>query len=282
MGKLGSREMTASSDLDLLVVYDADPDGPDSDGPRPLAASRYYTRLTQRLIAALTAATRRGLLYTVDMRLRPSGNQGPLATRFRGFVQYQAEEAETWEHMALTRARVVAGDPDLGARIEVAIRTCLAGRERHGLGGEITALRALVERGKPHAGAWDLKLVPGGQLDVEFLAQGLVLRHARAHPDLGGLPTAAVFEAARDRGLLAQGDATLLAEAALLYTDVTQLTRLAVEGPFDPVKAGEGLRRRIAAACGLPDFATLERHLAETAAAVRDRFVALLSAEPTA
>ena len=280
MGKLGSREMTAASDLDLLVVYDADPDGPDSDGPRPLAAPRYYTRLTQRLIATLTAATRRGLLYTVDMRLRPSGNQGPLATRFRGFVQYQAEEAETWEHMALTRARVVAGDPDLGARIGDAIRTCLAARARDGLGDEIAALRALVERGKPHAGAWDLKLVPGGQLDVEFLAQGLVLRHARLHPDLAGRATAAVFEAARDNGLLAPGDATLLAEAALLYTAVTQLTRLAVEGPFDPAKAGEGLRRRIAAACGLPDFATLERHLAETAAAVRARFGALLSTDP--
>ena len=115
MGKLGSREMTASSDLDLLVIYDADPDGPDSDGPRPLAPSRYYTRLTQRLIGALTAPTRRGPLYAVDMRLRPSGNQGPLATRFSGFVQYQAGEAETWERMALTRARVVAGDAGLGA-----------------------------------------------------------------------------------------------------------------------------------------------------------------------
>ena len=280
MGKLGSREMTAASDLDLLVVYDADPDGPESDGSRPLAASRYYTRLTQRLIAALTAATRRGPLYAVDMRLRPSGNQGPLATRFRGFVQYQAEDAETWEHMALTRARVVAGNPDLGSRLATAIRTCLAARRRDGLGGEIAALRALVERGKPHASAWDLKLIPGGQLDVEFLAQSLVLRHAGAHPDLGGLPTVAVFEAARERGLLGHGDATLLAEAALLYTDVMQLTRLAVEGLFDPAKGGEGLRRRIAAACGLPDFATLERHLAETAMAVRDRFGALLSADP--
>ncbi len=125
MGKFGSREMTAVSDLDLLIIYDFDPDHPDSDGPRPLAAPRYYTRLSQRLIAALTVATRRGTLYDVDMRLRPSGNQGPLATQFRGFLRYQSEEAETWERMALTRARVVAGDAALGDRIAATIRAQL-------------------------------------------------------------------------------------------------------------------------------------------------------------
>ncbi len=280
MGKLGSREMTAASDLDLLVVYDADPAGPDSDGPRPLAAPRYYTRLTQRLIAALTAATRRGSLYKVDMRLRPSGNQGPLATQFRGFVQYQAEEAETWERMALTRARVVAGDATLTARIEAAIAACLVHPRTGALGPEIAALRDFVERGKPHAGAWDLKLAPGGQLDLEFLAQFLVLRHGSRHAALFGRSTAAVFAAVRDAGLLPRDDADRLAEAAVLTTNVTQIMRLAVDGPFDPARAGEGLRRRIAAAAGLPDFATLERHLGETRAAVRAAFDRILAAGP--
>ena len=125
MGRLGSREMTATSDLDLLMIYDVDPAHPDSDGPRPLDASRYFTRLTQRLIANLTVTTRRGRLYDVDMRLRPSGNQGPLATRLSGFIDYQASGADLWEHMALTRARVVAGDTALAARVATAVRATL-------------------------------------------------------------------------------------------------------------------------------------------------------------
>ena len=269
LGKLGSREMTAASDLDLMVIYDADPAGPESDGPRPLAASRYYIRLTQRLIAALTAATRRGPLYAVDMRLRPSGTQGPVATQFRGFVHYQAEDAETWERMALTRARVVAGDAGLGQRVAAAVHDSLMRQRGDALGPAIAALRVLVARGKPAAGPWDLKLAAGGQLDVEFLAQFVVLRHAAAHPALIGLPTTAVFEAARALRLLSPGDAAALAEASTLFGDVLQRVRLAVDGPFDPTLAGEGLRRRIAGASGLPDFATLAAHLGETRAAVR-------------
>ncbi len=279
MGKLGSREMTASSDLDLLVIYDASSEDADSDGPRPLAPSRYYTRLAQRMIGALTAPTQRGPLYAVDMRLRPSGNQGPLATRFSGFVQYQAGEAETWERMALTRARVVAGDASLGARVGHAIRTALLRSPEPALGRQILDLRALVETGKPHAGPWDLKLMPGGQLDVEFLAQFFVLRHAKDHPALLGLTTTAVFAAARRAGLLAPDAEDLLAEAVTLYTDLSQIIRLAVDGVFDGVRAGVGLKRRLARAVALPDHATLQRHLAETALAVRATFDILLSAQ---
>jgi glutamate-ammonia-ligase adenylyltransferase len=93
MGKLGSREMTATSDLDLILLYDFDDARPDSDGKRPLHATQYYTRLTQRLISALTVSTRRGDLYEVDMRLRPSGRQGPVATKLGSFKDYQASEA---------------------------------------------------------------------------------------------------------------------------------------------------------------------------------------------
>ena len=125
LGKLGSREMTASSDLDLILIYDFDREQPDSDGPRPLHAVQYYTRIAQRLVAALTVATRRGQLYQVDMRLRPSGNQGPLATQLSSFVDYQNGAAEAWEHMALTRARAIAGDAGLGAQTQEAIEAVL-------------------------------------------------------------------------------------------------------------------------------------------------------------
>ena len=111
LGKLGGREMTATSDLDLIVIYDFDAEHPESDGTRPLYGAQYFTRLMQRLISALTAQTNYGVLYQVDMRLRPSGRSGPVATRIDSFASYQETEAWTWEHMALTRARVVSASP---------------------------------------------------------------------------------------------------------------------------------------------------------------------------
>src|SRR5208337_2787379 len=118
LGRLGAREMTASSDLDLIVVYDFDAEHPNSDGKRPLYGAQYFARLTQRLINALTVKTNYGALYQVDMRLRPSGRSGPLATHIDSFIFYQEREAWTWEHMALTRARVVSGSPAFAARVE--------------------------------------------------------------------------------------------------------------------------------------------------------------------
>ena len=122
LGKLGGREMTATSDLDLIVIYDFDDEHPESDGKRPLYGAQYFARLTQRLINALTAQTNYGALYQVDMRLRPSGRSGPLATQIAGFAGYQENEAWTWEHMALTRARVVSASPAFAARVEEVIR----------------------------------------------------------------------------------------------------------------------------------------------------------------
>ena len=122
LGKLGSREMTAASDLDLILIYDFPVDAGDSDGRKPLGPGLYYARLTQRLISALTAPTKAGRLYEVDMRLRPSGRQGPLATQLASFRLYQQDEAETWEHMALTRARFVAGDKSLGDDVAETVR----------------------------------------------------------------------------------------------------------------------------------------------------------------
>src|SRR5205814_3268350 len=125
MGRLGSREMTLASDLDLILIYDAPPESIGSAGPRPLALSTYYARLSQRLISAITVPTAEGRLYQVDMRLRPSGESGPIASSLAAFAQYQRDSAWTWEHMALTRARPIAGDADLQPRVRDAITTAL-------------------------------------------------------------------------------------------------------------------------------------------------------------
>ena len=124
MGKLGSREMTASSDLDLILIYDFDHDEPDSDGPRPLHGAQYFARLTQRLISAFTTRTNYGVLYEVDMRLRPSGRAGPLASRIDSFAEYQDREAWTWEHMALTRARVISARRVFAAKSKTSSARC--------------------------------------------------------------------------------------------------------------------------------------------------------------
>src|SRR6185312_340684 len=129
LGKLGGREMTATSDLDLIIVYDFDSEQPQSDGARSLYGAQYFARLTQRLISALSSQTNYGALYQVDMRLRPSGRSGPVATSIDAFQGYQQSEAWTWEHMALTRARVVSGPPGFASRVEAIVRSVLC-RER--------------------------------------------------------------------------------------------------------------------------------------------------------
>ena len=203
MGKLGSREMTAASDLDLILIYDFPADAGESDGARPLGASLYYSRFTQRLLAALTAPTRRGTLYEVDMRLRPSGRKGPLATQFSAFVLYQRDEAETWEHMALTRARVIAGDASLAADVADAIRDTLTRRrDPAAVAREVAKMRALIANEKGDRDPWDLKLVKGGLMDIEFVAQYATLAFAHDRPDILDVSTRRTIDKAGRAGLL--------------------------------------------------------------------------------
>jgi len=151
MGRLGSREMTLASDLDLILIYDAPPDSANSLGSRPLALSTYHARLSQRLISAITAPTAEGRLYEVDMRLRPSGESGPIALSLAAFAQYQRQSAWTWEHMALTRARPIAGDPALRDRIAAAVQAALTmRRDRRRRRGHRRHARSAVRRHRRH------------------------------------------------------------------------------------------------------------------------------------
>ena len=192
LGRLGSRELTADSDLDLVVLYDFDEEHRESSGPRGLDAVVYYTRLTQRLVAALTAPTRRGRLYDVDLRLRPQGGKGPLASQFKGFIAYEESEAELWEHMALTRARVIGGDEAFRAKVAQAIADIAARpRDPAKVVAEVQEMRALIAKEKGDQDPWDLKLAAGGLTDLDFLAQALVLAFGAEHRSLVGLATRA-------------------------------------------------------------------------------------------
>ena len=262
MGKLGGREMTAASDLDLIVVYDFDPAVAQTSGTRPLAPAHFYTRLTQRLISALASATAEGTLYDVDMRLRPSGQQGPVATQLSSFIAYQAESAWTWEHLALTRARVVSGPPELRARVEAAIRQALLKpRDPAKLTADVREMRERIAKEKGTEDIWDLKQVRGGLVDLEFIAQYLQLKHAPAHPHVLDQNTIGAYRKLRDAGLLAPEPADVLIPATRLLHDLTQILRLCLEGPFDPATAPSGLKELLANAGDTASFAELDQRL---------------------
>src|SRR5258708_7724388 len=176
LGKLGGREMTATSDLDLIIVYDFDAEHPQSDGARPLYGAQYFARFTQRLIGALSSQTNYGALCQVDMRLRPSGRAGPVATSIEAFSGYQQTEAWTWEHLALTRARVISGPPEFAARVGRVIRDVLSRkRDTKVISTDVVDMRHAIAKEKGEGTRWDLKYASGGLIDLEFIAQYLEL-----------------------------------------------------------------------------------------------------------
>ncbi len=280
MGRLGSREMTASSDLDLILLYDFDDDNPDSDGERSLHGAQYFARLTQRLISAFTTRTNYGVLYDVDMRLRPSGRAGPLASRITSFADYQEREAWTWEHMALTRARVISASPAFRQRIEGTIRAVLTRpRDAASTAGDVADMRRAIAQEKGEDDIWDLKLAAGGLVDIDFIAQYLQLVHASEKPEILSVSTLQVLDNAARLGVLPQSDAEILRSATRLYHDLTQIIRLCVTGKFNPETSGENLLRVMARAGDTPDFSTLQARVRETQAEVRRVFLALVGGD---
>jgi glutamate-ammonia-ligase adenylyltransferase len=277
MGKLGSREMTASSDLDLILIYDFDHEQPDSDGPRSLHGGQYFARFTQRLISAFTTRTNYGVLYDVDMRLRPSGRAGPVASRLDAFADYQDREAWTWEHMALTRARVISASPQFRAQIEQIIRDVLTRpRDRRIIASDVAEMRRAIALEKGEDDIWDLKYAAGGMVDIEFIAQYLQLVHAAETPEILNISTVQVLENAARLGILSQSVMEVLRPAARLYHDLTQILRLCVNSKFDPETAGEDLLRIMTRAGDAPDFSALEARVRETEADVRNVFLTLV------
>ena len=275
MGKLGSRELTAGSDVDLILLYDHDEDAEESDGDKPLAPSHYYARLTQRLIAAVSAPTAEGVLYELDLRLRPSGNKGPVATNLEAFGKYQRGEAWTWEHMALTRARPVAGDAALCEKIAAELDDILAmPRAFAATAGEAVKMRRLIEQEKPPRDQWDLKLMPGGLIDLEFIAQvARLCGHVAA--EMRSTATGDIL-AALDPDFADEQTRRELSEAHALFLSLTQVTRLCLTGPLDAGDMPPGLADLMLRNTDLPDMKVLEAHVADSAKRVRADFDRLL------
>jgi len=270
MGRLGSREMTLASDLDLILIYDTPLGADASNGPYPLPVANYYARLSQRLIGAITAPTAEGRLYAVDMRLRPSGEAGPIASHFNGFDRYQRESAWTWEHMALTRARPVAGDAQLCRRIsdtrEIVLR---APRDPKKLVIDVAEMRRRIADENPRPLPWDLKNRRGGLIDLEFIVQYLMLRHAAADP--------AILHRSTEKALAALGaKRALVPQAQIELTDAAVLLRnvqavLTLLGEMLPAAASlaEADATTLAHCVGAVDFARLDADITDATARVR-------------
>jgi len=279
LGKAGGCEMMTGSDLDLMLIYDHPEDVGDSQGgARSLPASQWFVRAAHAFVAAVTAPGVDGQLYAVDMRLRPSGNKGPVAVSLSGFRRYHAESAWTWERMALTRARVVAGPPALRDRVEAAIAEALAHAGAAAtIRADAAAMRARMVRELPPDGPWDVKLRPGGLIEVEFIAQVLQLVHAQTAPDLCCPTTRAALERLSAAGALPAEDAALLTRADRVWRTVQDMLRItAGRGAKEWLpEASVGPLLRAAAAAGAPavDVADLRATLDTLAEQVRAAFV---------
>ncbi|MEL6258657.1 MAG: bifunctional [glutamine synthetase] adenylyltransferase/[glutamine synthetase]-adenylyl-L-tyrosine phosphorylase, partial [Pseudomonadota bacterium] len=258
LGRLGAREMTAGSDLDLIVVYQP------CDGDAP---ETWFTRFTQRLISALSAPTGEGALYDVDMRLRPSGRAGPVAVRLSAFERYHREEAWTWEGLALTRLRVVAGDDALADKIVHAVRSAI-GETRDPERVRQDALDMLIKlhREKPAQGAWDLKLVPGGLVDLEFIVQSALL--SSGAPDAHQPLTLNAIDWLESQGHVAADEASTLRDGRRFLQTALQILRLASGEAFDPQNAAIGLKRVLVRSLACDDFDEVAARISETRSAI--------------
>lgn len=273
LGKFGGEEMAEGSDLDIMVVYSGDASG---DG---LSATEYYTRFTQRLISALSAPTEEGLLYEVDMQLRPSGSKGPVAVRLSSFARYYAEEAWTWELQALTRVRPVAGDPQLAQEVMQAAHAALVcARDKTKILSDVASMRVRMDKERPGRGVWDLKLSAGGLVDIEFMAQALTLVAGAEGRDLIAANTGEALRKLADANVLPRHDFEAAVAAWRLYGDLTQVLRICVDEPFDPDAASGRLKALLARTGGVADFPALVTRLAAVQADIRARFLRLVPA----
>ena len=272
MGSLGAERLNAWSDLDLIVIYDAS--GIEmSQGRRPLATRQYFARLTQAMITALAAPMAEGRLYEVDMRLRPSGNQGPVATSLESFRDYQCNEAWIWEHLALTRARVIAGDAALAQDVEALRREVLArAHTRRDVLREVAQMRARIAGAKTSEGPLDAKIGRGRMQEIELVAQaGALLSGLAARDVASGLDACVAIGWLEDAGR-----ASLLRAHGLCWR-ILQASRLLSARPIRPEALG---RAGVALLLRETRFETIEGLLqglaqkSETAADVIDAALA--------
>lgn len=268
LGNFGTGELTAGSDLDMVFLYRFDPEQDESDGEKSLHASQYYGRFTQRLIAAMSAPTAEGIIYEMDMRLRPAGAAGPIATSLMAFQRYHQQESWTWEKLALTRAKPLCGDSGFCADVNAAIDDVLAPlADEKRSAKEVMDMRKLMDKERAPQGVWDVKLAKGGLIDLEFLAQWSVLT---GQSERGG-STADTLAQIKEQTL--QNDNMTLVQAHSTFSSVAQISRLCLEANNSFEDAPSGYLDLVLSVLDFPDVTTAEAFLRDTQNAVRQYFV---------
>ena len=277
MGSWGAREMHAASDIDLIMIYDVPADASGSDGPRPLSVTEYYTRLTKRLITAVSAQLPTGTLYEIDTRLRPSGNSGPLATSLSGFIKYQSESAWTWEHMALTRARVLERGTSLDRNLAAAnIEVIAKQRDEATIAADVRDMRQRLHDEKGTANPWDIKQRAGGLVDIQFIVQYLQLLNAHRSTKLTANSTRDLLPGLQELNLLTPAQAQTLIAANRLYEALIQMTQLCLSGDFSPDTLPAGFARKLVDHLELTSISELAETLDTTAGQVRSIYSEIL------
>lgn len=268
LGKTGAGEMLAGSDLDLMLIYD--------HAPAAIAPTQWFIRLSHSFIGALTAQGAGGPLYHVDMRLRPSGNQGPVAVSLAAFRNYHARESWTWERLALTRARVLAATPGFAATVREAIVNALCRPEpRAKVLADTAAMQARLATDMPPRGLFDLRAIPGGMMEISFIAQALQLIHGATNPALFQPNTAVALKALADAGHLLQSEAQALTHADFRWRTIqgiNRITGLASRATAPPAAMLEPLLR----ATGFNSLEALQVEIAGTAEAAHNIFSRLI------
>lgn len=239
MGSLGAESLTSQSDLDLILIYDHQNEEY-SKGKKTLASQVYYARLTQAMVSALSSQMAEGKLYDIDMRLRPSGRKGPVATSFNSFKHYQKENAWTWEHLALTRARFLAGCNDLGIEIEDFRRDLIFTRTDYSkIVVDVIDMRRRLAKNIPDEkkdSIWECRLGTGKLLDIELIAQAGALMTNCVDRDI-----ATQLRATIEGQLMTSDECNELLSQYFLLRQIMQVARLTVEGNFSPDTTGKGV-----------------------------------------
>jgi glutamate-ammonia-ligase adenylyltransferase len=279
LGKFGGCELTATSDLDLMLVYDGSGNEPCSDTPRLLPSCQYFNLLAQTVVGVLGTRDNDGPLFEVDLRLRPWGNKGPLATRLSTLRCYLEQDAWTYERMAMTRARVISGPPQLFAAIEAALRAALhRPADRDVIRTDVLEMRALVHATKATTNPWDIKQVRGGLVDIEFIAQYLMLRHAQEHPAVVRTATGDALEQLLSADILAAHDFSVLFDALATFKSVLQATRIACLSGALPESMSSAFVSCLPAMIGESSLNAVEAKLVRHQAAVLDAVERLTAA----
>lgn len=270
MGSYGGGAMTFSSDLDIIMIYDA---APDSTSEKGLSPGQYFSRLGQQMTTAITALTSEGLLYEVDLRLRPSGRKGPLVVTAQTFEDYQMKEAWAFEHMALTRARLVTASKQFGKTILTIIKTVLTKpRETPSLLRDIQDMHIKIQENIHTTSIWDVRNAKGGLVDIEFIIQYLLLNNGHTHGNIFDTSLYTAMDNLVKINALADDEQAGLSQALKIQTSILGLLRLCYENPTKDDEFSKELQLLLAKGAEVPDFQALKNNLEESQKFVQTLF----------